>query len=114
MSDSQIKADEATKFIDDILTKVINVIDLGLDNKQRDLKIRQILETKYDEQNTLFDLVEHKESSRYSLLLGFCFMLGVGTLKDEKQALKNWEDDDTSYGKYMAGVCYLKGLEKSV
>src|SRR6185369_8137282 len=99
MGNDQWRADEGIKFIDDALEKVTHVMDLGLNRNQSDLEIQKILETKDNKQNTLFDLIKQHMSPKYKLLLGFCFMLGIGTLKDEREALKNWEDDVTTYGK---------------
>src|SRR5579883_1061182 len=109
MEDHRTKVEKGTKFLDDALEKVIHAIDLGLTTKQRNTMVQKILKRKDDQKNTLFDLIKQQTSSRYALLLGFCFMLGIGTLKDETEALKNWEKDDSSYGNYIAGVCYITG-----
>ena len=61
------------KFIDDALRKVIHVMNLG----QRK------------------DLVNQQTSSKYALLLGFCFMLGIDTLKNEEEA---WLQSRTFFG----------------
>src|SRR6185295_11654492 len=71
---------------------------------------RDLQQRNDEQQNKLFDLIiKQQASSKYALLLGFCFMLGIDTLKDEGEALKYWENNNDPYGKYMAGLCYYTG-----
>src|SRR2546421_4042923 len=97
-----------TEYLDNVLMRVTKEIDHGLALEQKEAKIKNILATKDEEQNPIFDLIQ-QNAERYPLLVGFCYNLGMGTVKDEKKAFKNWEKDTTSYGHYLVGMCYTYG-----
>src|SRR6266487_1026068 len=108
-----------TEYLDNVLVKVTELLDLGLPWEQTEARVKHILETRDEEQN-LFELIQQnkrshswffkKKNQKYPLLVGFCYNLGIGATKDEKKAFKHWEEDTTSYGHYLIGRCYCYGL----
>src|SRR6266487_3960546 len=108
-----------TEYLDNVLVKVTELLDLGIPWKQMEARIKDILETR-DKQNLLFELIHQnrhfnswffiKKKQKYPLLVGFCYNLGIGTTKDEKKAFKHWKEDTTSYGHYLIGRCYFYAL----
>src|SRR2546421_629517 len=105
--------------LDNVLVRVTELLDLGLPWQQTEERVQHILETK-DQQHNLFELIRQnsknsnsrffiKRKQKYPLLLGFCYKLGIGTVKDEKKAFKHWKQDTTSYGHYLVGRSYFYG-----
>src|SRR5256714_577891 len=112
-----------SEYLDKVLMKVIEILDLGLVWEKTEARIKQIMETKDEQQNSVFELIHHNTQrsislffiksswkQRYPLLLGFCYKLGIGTMRDEKKALKHWKKDTTSYGHYLVGSSYTYGF----
>ena len=105
------------EYLDNVLVKVTKLLDLGLPWEQTEERVKHILETRDEEQNLPFELIHEnrrlnslKNKPKYPLLVGFCYNLGIGTTKDEKNAFNHWEEDTTSYGHYLIGRCYCYGL----
>src|SRR5256885_1985156 len=107
---SNIKANQRLNF-DNVLDKVTHCIDRGLSWEQLSLGIQRIVETNDDLPAALFGQIQIQQQHplKYSLLLGFLFKLGIGSPKNEEQALKYWKNDTTSYGSYLVGKCYHEG-----
>src|SRR6266487_5114049 len=98
------------EYLDDALIRVTKVLDLNLDWEQREARIKHILlEKKGQNQENLFDITQ-QNSGQYPLLVGFCYVLGIGTVKDEEKAFEYWLKDTTSYGHYLVGRSYFNGL----
>src|SRR6266487_2699650 len=98
------------EYLDDALIRVTKVLDLNLDWEQREARIKHILlEKKGQNQENLFDITQ-QNSGQYPLLVGFCYVLGIGTVKDEEKAFEYWLKDTTSYGRYLVGRSYFDGL----
>src|SRR6266487_76726 len=97
------------EYLDNILIRVTELIDIGLWNEKGESGVEHLLMTKNLEQSFELDLMQ-KNAERYQLLVGFCYSLGIGTVKDEEKAVKHWAKDITSYGHYLVGRCYLYGL----
>src|SRR5947209_3853124 len=98
-----------TEYLENILIRVTELIDLGLWNERGECGVEHLLVTKNLEQSFVLDLMQ-ENAERYQLLIGFCYSLGIGTVKDEEKAVKHWEKDMTSYGHYLVGRCYSNGL----
>jgi len=89
-----------TEYLDNVLIRVTELIDLGLWDERGESGVEHLLVTKNVEQRFVLDLMQ-KNAERYLLLVGFCYSLGIGTVKDEEKAVKHWEKDITSYGHYL-------------
>src|SRR4051812_49082495 len=83
-----------TEYLDSVLVKVTELLDLGLPWEQTEARVKNILETRDEEKNLLFELIHQnqrfnslKHKQKYPLLVGFCYNLGIGTTKDEKKPL---------------------------
>src|SRR6266487_5537543 len=96
------------EYLDNILIRVTKLIDIGLWNDRGESGVEHSLVTKNLEQSFVLDLMQ-KNAERYQLLVGFCYSLGIGTVKDEEKAVKHWEKDITSYGQYLVGRSYYYG-----
>src|SRR5947209_4186470 len=97
-----------TENLENILIRVTELIDLGLWNERGESGVEHLLVTKNLEQSFVLDLMQ-KNTERYQLLVGFCYSLGIGTVKDEEKAVKHWAKDITSYGYYLVGRSYVYG-----
>src|SRR2546425_730394 len=104
--------------LNNVFVRVTELLDLGLPWQQTEKRVQHILETKDDEQNLVFELIHQNAQGsnsqniwkhKYHLLVGFCYKLGIGTVKDEKKAFKHWKQDTTSYGHYLVGRSYFYG-----
>src|SRR5256885_16413756 len=93
--------------LNNILLRVVKVLDHGLIWQETQIKVREVLLQTKDQEN-LFEKLQ-QSFKRYPLLLGFCYKLGVGTVKDEKKAFEHWMKDVTSYGHYLVGRSYFYG-----
>jgi hypothetical protein len=89
-----------TEYLDNVLIRVTELIDLGLWDERGESGVEHLLVTKNVEQSFVLDLMQ-KNAERYPLLAGFCYSLRIGTVKDEEKAVKHWEKDITSYGHYL-------------
>src|SRR5256885_1139106 len=94
-----------TDAIDDIFAKVTSILDHGL--LQEEQKIKEILQTSDDKEISIFKQCQQSNSLKKHLILGFCFKLGVGTTANYEKAFEIWKKDNTTYGKYMVGLCYF-------
>src|SRR6266487_3763912 len=98
-----------TEYLENILIRVTKLIDIGLWNDRGESGVEHLLVTKNLEQSFVLDLMQ-KNTERYQLLVGFCYSLGIGTVKDEEKAVKHWERDITSCGYYLVGRSYSNGF----
>src|SRR5438105_8177449 len=92
-----------------LLQEVTDVLEQSFDWDQKISKIKEILEAANSEKNSIFELIKNQNLWEFTLLLGFCYILAVGTRKDEKQAFSCCEKDGTPYGHYILGQCYKQG-----
>src|SRR5438270_11230991 len=93
--------------LDNALMKVTEVLDLDLDWEKEKTKVRNILlEIKGRDGKTVFDLIQ-RNAQQYPLLAGFCYHLGIGTVKNHQAAFDQWRKDATPYGDYLLGRCYF-------
>src|SRR5579883_2483826 len=97
------------EYLDHILKRITELLELGLVWEQTERKIKDLLEMKDEEENYVFDLIQ-QNPEKYPLLVGFCYSLGIGTVKDERKALNEWDKDATSYGHYLTGRSYDYGI----
>ena len=89
-------------FLDDILGEVYKILGQSLDWEQKNSTIKEVLEARDNEKKSIFDLIKQQKLSKFFLLLGFCYKIGVGTTKDNEQAISCWEKEGTSYGHYKS------------
>src|SRR5947209_5900625 len=97
-----------TEYLENILIRVTELIDRGLWNERGEAGVEHLLVTKNLEQSFVLDLMQ-ENVERYQLLVGICYSLGIGTVKDEEKAVKHWAKDITSYGHYLVGRSYYYG-----
>src|SRR6185369_12224653 len=95
--------------LDDALEKIIHLFKINRDWKKNVKDIKEILEKKDEQQNSLAHQIMDQDLPKYSILLGFCYMFEINTSKAVELAFKIWENDDTFYGHYLIGKCYKEG-----
>src|SRR5256885_1162505 len=97
------------EYLDRVLLKVTEVLDLGLSREQTEARIKELLEMEDQMHGYVFNLIQ-KNAQKYPLLVGFCYQLGIGTANNEREGFNYGKKDATSYGHYFVGRCYLYGL----
>src|SRR5947209_18834027 len=94
-----------TEYLDNVLIKVTKLLDIGLSWEQTKARVKDILE----KPKCVFELIQ-QDTTKYPLLAGFCYKLGIQTVKEEKKAFQHWEKDVTPYGHYLVGTSYFYGI----
>src|SRR6185295_3873481 len=109
MDNFQSEAQIPVELLDDALKEAIHLLKNDHDWNLTISKIKESLEKKDTQQVSLADRIMMQDSPKYSLLLGFCYILEINTPKDINRAFEIWEKDDTFYGNYLIGKCYNRG-----